>query len=43
MDYNIDPIREFDNDDFMQMVEEWEQEGVVENLDMETKKLLKEF
>ena len=43
MDYNIDPIREFDNDDFMQMVEEWEHEGVVENLDMETKKLLKEF
>ena len=43
MDYIIDPIREFDNDDFMQMVEEWEQEGVVENLDMETKKLLKEF
>ena len=43
MNYNIDPIREFDNNDFMQMVDEWEQEGVVENLDMETKKLLKEF
>ena len=43
MDYNIDPIREFDNDDFMQMVEECEQEGVVESIDIETLKLLKEF
>ena len=43
MDYNIDQIREFDNDDFMQMVEEWEQEGVVESIDIETLKLLKEF
>jgi len=27
----------------MQMVEEWEQEGVVESIDIETLKLLKEF
>lgn len=43
MDYNIDEIREFDNTDFMQMVEEWEQEGIVESIDTETLKLLKEF
>ena len=37
------PYREFDNDDFMQMVEEWEEEGIVESIDTETLKLLKEF
>lgn len=43
MDYNIDPLREFDNDDFMRMMEEWEDEGIVESIDIETLKLLKEF
>ena len=43
MDYIIDPIREFDNDDFERMMEEWEDEGIVENIDTETMKLLKEF
>ena len=43
MDYNIDPIREFDNDDFERMMEEWEDEGIVESIDTETLKLLKEF
>ena len=43
MDYIIDPIREFDTTDFNQMIEEWEQEGIVESIDTETLKLLKEF
>ena len=43
MDYNTDPIREFDTTDFDQMMEEWEQEGIVESIDTETLKLLKEF
>ena len=43
MDYIIDPIREFDNDDFERMMEEWEDEGIVESIDTETLKLLKEF
>jgi hypothetical protein len=43
MDYNLDPIREFDTTDFDQMIEEWEQEGIVESIDTETLKLLKEF
>ena len=43
MDYIIDPIREFDNDDFERMMEEWADEGIVESIDTETMKLLKEF
>tara|TARA_B100000085_G_scaffold112465_1_gene102651 strand:- start:981 stop:1112 length:132 start_codon:yes stop_codon:yes gene_type:complete len=43
MDYNLDPIREFDTTDFDQMIEEWEDEGIVESIDTETLKLLKEF
>ena len=43
MDYNLDPIREFDTTDFDQMIEEWDEEGVVESIDSETLKLLKEF
>ena len=39
MDYNLDPIREFDTTDFDQMIEEWEQEGIVESIDTETLKL----
>ena len=30
-------------DSFNQMIEEWEQEGIVESIDTETLKLLKEF
>ena len=37
------PYRNIDSTDFMQMVEEWEQEGFVESIDIETLKLLKEF
>ena len=37
------PYRNIDSTDFMQMVEEWEQEGIVESIDIETLKLLKEF
>ena len=43
MDYNIDPLREFDNDDFMRMMEEWEDEWIVESIDNDTLNLLKEF
>lgn len=43
MDYNTDPLREFDNDDFMRMMEEWDDEGIVESIDTDTLKLLKEF
>lgn len=43
MDYNIDMLREFDNTDFNQMMEEWEDEGIVETIDTETLKILKDF
>jgi len=37
------PYRDIDSTDFMAMMEEWEQEGIVESIDTETLKLLKEF
>ena len=37
------PYRDIDTTDFDQMIEEWEQEGIVESIDTETLKLLKEF
>ena len=37
------PYRNLDSTDFMQMVDEWEDEGIVESIDYETLKLLKEF
>jgi len=37
------PYRDIDSTDFDQMIEEWEQEGIVESIDTETLKLLKEF
>ena len=37
------PYRDIDTTDFDQMIEEWEQEGIVESIDTVTLKLLKEF